>query len=294
MLFSVRHILRFCYARPVFVEPVTIRLCPRTDASQRILRHELKVVPEPAGMSQNVELDGNSVSHAWFNGMHESVTVTAVSEVETLRSNPFDFLLWPMEAAEVPMTYLEPHRTLLQAYLNRQSRSREVDEFAHRIFSKADGKTLPFLHELCQTIARNFEKVKRKSGEPMHPAQTLADRRGACRDLAVLFMDVCRAEGLAARFVSGYSGAVDREDHRELHAWAEVFLPGGGWRGYDPGQGVAVGDEHVAVAASPLALGTAPVHGTFRGTGVASSLEYEVTLSTSRNSSQYQEFLRAL
>ena len=81
-------------------------------------------------------------------------------------------------------------------------------------------------------------------------------------------MACCHSAGLAARFVSGYAHVDDHGDH-ELHAWAEVYLPGGGWRGYDPTHGLAVADRHVALAAAALPADAAPVSGAFRGSAGA-------------------------
>src|SRR5436853_629755 len=75
-----------------------------------------------------------------------------------------------------------------------------------------------------------------------------------------------RPKGIASRFVSGYQEGVSGLSERDLHAWAEVYLPGGGWRGYDPTLGLAVSDRHIAVAASRTSHGAAPITGTFRGT----------------------------
>ena len=286
MLFSIRHTLRFLYDKQVFVDPHTIRLCPRSDPSQRLILFQLSVDPQPTGISHGLELDGNTVSHVWFSGTVDRVTITAVSEVQTLRPNPFDYILYPLEAAEIPMTYPEPFHTLLQPYRAQQTPAPEVVSFAQEVFRGTDGKTVPFLQTLCQSIAQDFKKMKRKSGDALLPSETLARKQGACRDLSLLFMEACKVQGLATRFVSGYSGAADKGDDRELHAWAEVFLPGGGWRGYDPSQGIAVADDHVALAASPLAQGAAPVQGTYRGTGVGSTLEYEVSIRVSHHSPQ--------
>jgi transglutaminase-like putative cysteine protease len=74
-------------------------------------------------------------------------------------------------------------------------------------------------------------------------------------------MEICRAMGLAARFVSGYQEGDVEQDNRDLHAWAEVYLPGGGWRGYDPTHGLAVSDRHVALAASSFPSYAAAVTG---------------------------------
>ncbi|MFM7576061.1 MAG: transglutaminase-like domain-containing protein, partial [Microcystaceae cyanobacterium] len=90
---------------------------------------------------------------------------------------------------------------------------------------------------------------------------TWRNKRGSCRDLTILFMEVCRTMGLAARFVSGYQEGDQATEDWELHAWAEVYLPGGGWRGYDPTHGLAVSDRHIALVASPNPQDCAPVTG---------------------------------
>ena len=92
-------------------------------------------------------------------------------------------------------------------------------------------------------------------------------------------MAACRSQGLAARFVSGYSCHHPPEvSEHELHAWAEVYLPGGGWRGYDPSLGLAVADGHVVLAAAADPAFAAPLSGTYRGTGASSRLSYTVNL----------------
>jgi len=115
----------------------------------------------------------------------------------------------------------------------------------------------------------------------MSPADTLASRTGACRDTAMLYVAACRSLGLAARFVSGYSMHHPEEvSEHELHAWAEVYLPGAGWRGYDPSLGLAVADGHVVLTAAPDHHLAAAVSGSYRGTGVGSSMRYAVEVRT--------------
>jgi transglutaminase-like putative cysteine protease len=94
--------------------------------------------------------------------------------------------------------------------------------------------------------------------------------------VAVLFIDACRAVGIAARFVSGYRHGSTGSQRRYMHAWAEVYLPGGGWRGYDPTHDRVVADEYIAVAASREPLGATPIEGGFRGTGATSTLEAHI------------------
>lgn len=94
-------------------------------------------------------------------------------------------------------------------------------------------------------------------------------------------MDACRAVGLGARFVSGYQEGDPEQERRDLHAWAEVYLPGGGWRGYDPTHGLAVADRHVALAAGMRPALAAPITGTFRGTGASSRMQTDIKINVS-------------
>lgn len=84
----------------------------------------------------------------------------------------------------------------------------------------------------------------------------------------MLYLAVARACGFAGRFVSGYYAPAGVAEN-ELHAWPELYIPGGGWRGFDPTAGLAVADRHVALAYAPDPLGAAPVDGTYRGSATA-------------------------
>ena len=103
-------------------------------------------------------------------------------------------------------------------------------------------------------------------------------------DLAVLFVDCCRAEGLAARFVSGYQKGNLQSERRHLHAWPEIYLPGGGWRGFDPTHGMAIADTHITVAAAADSRDTMPVSGVFTGQGASSTLDYELRIEVADES----------
>jgi transglutaminase-like putative cysteine protease len=85
--------------------------------------------------------------------------------------------------------------------------------------------------------------------------------------------------GLAARFVSGYKYEPGSKDAQDLHAWAEVYLPGAGWRGYDPSLGLAVADQHIPLASGPLATDASAVSGTFWGNDVLSKMDFEVEVA---------------
>jgi transglutaminase-like putative cysteine protease len=84
-------------------------------------------------------------------------------------------------------------------------------------------------------------------------------------------MEAARCFGFAARFVSGYSfTALPPEQAGSTHAWAEVFLPGAGWKGFDPTHGVIVGDTHIPVAVARQPESVPPIAGTFGGASLLS------------------------
>ena len=278
MKLEIRHQLRFQYSRPVFIEPIIIRLRPRSDCHQQLLDFQLQVEPGLAGCVDMIDLDGNNSLAAWFDGLHSSLVINASSRVETRRENPFDFILTDPGADRIPLAYPESLQDSLLPYLKGAS-EQQVSVFARETLNSAEGRTLPFLMGLTQKIHEDFEWCIREKGEPLTARETLVQKQGACRDLAVLFMECCRSVGLAARFVSGYGPwEKQKNEHPYLHAWTEVYLPGGGWRGYDPTQGLAVGDGYVALAAGPCPELAAPTSGAFRGTGAESHLDYDLKI----------------
>ena len=140
-----------------------------------------------------------------------------------------------------------------------------------------EGNVGLFLTSLTQTIYESCIYETRHHGPPWPAGVVLAERRGTCRDFTVLFMAACRAVGLAARFVSGYQrGDADQEVH-DLHAWPEVYVPGGGWRGFDPTLGLAVADGHIALAAAVDPAQAAVVMGQLK-TGHFSQSKLEATI----------------
>jgi transglutaminase-like putative cysteine protease len=278
VLFDIAHTTTYQFSRPVYLEPHTLRLRPRCDASQRLHDFQLLIEPRPAGLSEYLDLEGNCAAHAWFAGVGDSLSVMARSRVETLRRNPFDYILGDPSVDRLPMAYSGELDPLLALYRLRDDADASVAAFAASVADEAEGRLLPFLDTLNRRIFQMCQVMNREEGAPLPPRVTLAERGGACRDLAVLFVDACRAFGFGARFVSGYQPGDLNGETQDLHAWAEVYVPGGGWRGYDPTHGLSVADRHVAVAAGMRPEGAAPITGTFRGTGVSSRMQADVRI----------------
>ncbi len=128
-------------------------------------------------------------------------------------------------------------------------------------------QTYTLLQRLAAYINKTLVYKVREEQGVQSVQQTLSLGSGSCRDFALLFMESVKCLGLASRFVSGYLYAPLMSDQiGSTHAWAEVYLPGGGWKGFDPTIGDIVGTDHIPVAVSRLAESVPPIAGSFSGT----------------------------
>jgi transglutaminase-like putative cysteine protease len=275
MRISVVHSTSYRYSNPVHLEPHVIHLRPRDDGSQRLTAFALDVTPRPAGRSDALDQDGNVATHVWFEGLTEEFCVRTSFQIETLRDNPFDYLLQDSDR-DVPVQYAESLRSPLIPYL-RADHDPSVHELARQVAVEVNWQTTAFLGNLSRRLFESLRQINRPNGAPYPPARTLAEGAGSCRDLAVLFCAACRAMGIAARFVSGYERDAAFGDQGDLHAWGEVYLQGGGWRGYDPSRGLAVGASHVPVAAAADSSLVVPVSGTYRG-AAESTMDFSIAM----------------
>ncbi|GAB3273647.1 transglutaminase family protein [Larkinella harenae] len=265
MKLRVRHELRYDYSSAVILKPHTLYLYPRIYPHQRLTGYQLHIDPLPDQRIMNVDIEGNVQQIVYFKGLAESLTIKADMEVESAPYNGYDFVLFPFETNRIPFNYSDADRKLLEPYLERSAVTTLIEQYARQLASEAKWNTVDFLSLLCRTISSTFFYEKRELGPAASAEETLIYRKGTCRDYAVLYIAACRSLGLAARFVSGYLYGNPQQDH-ELHAWAEVYLPGSGWRGFDPTGGSVVISHHVSLAASFFHDRLAPLTGIFEGT----------------------------
>lgn len=277
MLLNIQHRTTYRYSQPVYLDSYMLRLRPRCDGTQQLRRFAVHVTPQPSSSSESCDIEGNAVTNVWFSGITQELTVISSGEVETHRSNPFDYILADTTVESLPLQYAPDLSPAVAVYCPPMASSEEVTRFAVGIANDTGKKTLPFLSLLVRRITESCQYIVREVGDPLPAEVTLTQRKGSCRDFTVLFMEACRAVGIAARFVSGYQVPFTDQIH-QLHAWAEVYLPGGGWRGYDPTAGLAVGDHHIVVAAGSTPRMAAPISGSFRGENITTTLEVDIQL----------------
>lgn len=275
MHFEIAHTTTYRYNREVFPEPHVFRLRPRSDPAQSLEGFSIRVTPEPAGMAEGLDGWGNPVAWTWFSGMTEELEVVTEARVSTHRTNPFDYLP-DAERRDLPVRYGDDASALVP-YL-AEGPSSAAAGLAQDVRDETGPNLLDFLRGVTDRLYEDIDVIIREEGDAWGPDETLERGEGSCRDLTVVYCAACRAQGVAARFVSGYQeGDPDQRD-RYLHAWAEVYVPGGGWRGYDPTLGLAVADRHVALAAAADPAGAAPTAGTVRGTGATAEMDARIEL----------------
>jgi transglutaminase-like putative cysteine protease len=277
MFFQIDHITRYAYSAPVHLGEHLLRFLPAKRAGQRPRRCSLQIDPSPVRREEDVDGWGNRILRVCFQGHTDQLEICAHLEVETLetasRLQPGDVRLPVCYGSGLPA---------LAPYLEPPEDGATLAAFVQPLLASAAGDGLAFLAALNQAIHGFYHRGVRLEGSARTPVQTLVRGEGVCRDLAVLFMAACRHAGFAARFVSGYQQGDGSRELRYLHAWPEVYLPGSGWRGYDPTHAAVVGSDHVAVAAAPAAGAVAPVEGgySFRGAVVTSTLETDIRITT--------------
>ncbi len=274
MRLEIVHATRYRYSGPVFLEPHVLRFRPRSNSWQRLLSFELDIAPTPVSLSELLDIEGNESTIAWFDLMTDQLELHTRAVVETQRENPFDFL-W-MGESNLPAQYEAHLEAVLEPY-RRHASMPSLRAYAAEIATAAGDDAQAFLLQLTSALHASYRHIVRPEGDPWAPEETLQRSDASCRDLGMLYAALCREVGFAARFVSGYC-AVDEVGENDLHAWAEVYVPGGGWRGFDPSTGFAVTDRHVAVAAGVSSQDAAPVSGTFRGGATALPIETELTV----------------
>lgn len=293
MRFSISHSVRYAYDRPVFIEPHTLRLRPLQEPAQRLGEFLCRIIPTPQHVGHALDQDDNHAMFACFQGTTEQLVVDAWAEVRTSSTNPFDYVLHP-GSESLDRLYGDNLRIHLSPFLEtiRDTRSfvnedkdgptsggRDPSALASAIAEDTNRMTLPFLDHLNADLNRRFSFIVREQGAPLAPEETLQRKEVACRDVASLFIRMCRSVGIASRFVSGYTEPDPDTTEHDMHAWAEVYLPGAGWRGYDPTIGLAVADRHVSVAKSPDPANAAPVSGSIRGTNVSAKMSTKVRIA---------------
>ena len=274
------HRFDYRYSKPVQLGPHRFCLRPRPHGFQRLLDFRLEISPDPSQLYELMAAGGDTITRARFLGEADHFRVVATSEVETFAPPLIEACLDDqMAQLPVPIGKLNPDLlSNLQGWLPNGQHDAAAVDVAQEALMGSDGSSLNFLQLLIEIIQDRVKYTQRHVGPAWPAGRTLKERVGSCRDLAMLMIECCRSVGLPARFVSGYHLVEPKPERYDLHAWAEVYLQGAGWRGFDPSGKGAVDDRYIPVATSSRSDLTAAVSGTFSGPpGVESELEWDIS-----------------
>jgi len=287
ILASLHHVTRYAYDRPVALAPQIVRLRPAPHCRTRIESYSLKVMPAQHFVNWQQDPNGNWLARFVFpeTTREFAITVDLVADMAVI--NPFDFFVDPF-AETFPFAYPAEFAEELAPYLDAEPAGVRLSAFLASI-PRDCKSTVDVLVGLNQRLQREIRYLVRMETGVQTPEQTLALSAGSCRDSAWLQVQILRHLGLAARFVSGYliqlrpdvpalkGPAGPAQDFSDLHAWAEVYVPGAGWIGLDATSGLLCAEGHLPLAATPHFRAAAPISGSVEPSEVTFSFDLSVT-----------------
>jgi transglutaminase-like putative cysteine protease len=269
--YVIEHETSLAFPSPVREHQCELRLTPRHDARQRVLVVQIDIDPQ-VELFTYVDSFGNRVHHFSLIAPHDRLVTRLHTEVETLLENPFDYtaLTPSQEHAWFTETLrLQPH--LWSFVLHRSAVTPDLAPLQHELELPRYDPETPLLHSVQTAMDWIAATLTYRVGvtDVHSPLETvLAARAGVCQDFAHLLIALVRFWGFPARYVMGYldPGYIQSPDIKPTtHAWAEVLIPGAGWRGFDATLQLVTNDTYVAVAVGRDDQDAAPQRGSFKG-----------------------------
>lgn len=287
---SIYHLTHYKYDKPVRLGPQIIRLKPAAHSRTKVLSHSLKVTPANHFVNLQQDPYGNYQARYVFPDPVTELKIEVDLVADMTVYNPFDFFV-EEEASKWPFEYPADIRDDLKIYMTPEPDTPALTAFMQTIDRTPGQGTVDMVVGLNAALQQKIGYVIRLEPGVQTPDDTLTIGQGSCRDTSWLLVQVLRRLGLAARFVSGYliqlkpdlkalDGPSGTEvDFTDLHAWAEVYLPGAGWVGLDPTSGLLTGESHIPLAATPHYRNAAPITGGYFG---HANTEFDFAMTVTR------------
>jgi len=267
MKICIKHRTTYNYNEPVAFGQHKIMIRPREGHDLHIESSILEIKPAHS-IHWMRDVNGNSIAKVDFTEEAAQLMIYSELRLQHYDSNPLDFIV-DDSAVHYPFVYEPDAQPELAAFMHiiYPKDTARLREWLTQFWKPGDKtETIVLLQNVTKHIYDNFKYERRDEAGVQTPAQTLEKNSGSCRDFATLMLEACRCWGLAARFVSGYMQCEATEaGGASTHAWAEIYLPGAGWKGFDPTCGIMTASQHVTVAVARDPENAAPISGSFSG-----------------------------
>ena len=259
MRIHILHDTVYSYDEPVVYSIQALRLRPLDMASQRIINWTVETPPF-ASVTDKRDVYGNVLQMLYIERPHQEIHLRVTGEVETFETHGI---------------IASTHERFPARFFLRVSELTEPDEaimaLAQKAYAASDETPLDLAHSLMNHVRDALDYVVGETDVTTSAAQALQNGSGVCQDHAHVFISAARYLGLPARYVSGYLMAevdeVAATQGEAAHAWAEAFIEGLGWVGFDVANRICPGVAHLRVATGLDYLEAAPVRGLRRGGG---------------------------
>jgi transglutaminase-like putative cysteine protease/predicted glutamine amidotransferase len=282
--FDIHHRTAYRYERPVERSMHLFRLTPIHDRLQSVLRSEISVSVE--GMWRDYDdVFGNRVRRLLLDSPFTELTIEGRSLVEVLDTDPLSYR--PLRArSTIPLVWMPWHQQVLRPYLLppelAESELMELGEYAMSFVERNDSDLLDTLLDMNHSIWSDYQYVPGTTTVATSAFEVYTSRRGVCQDFTNLFICLARLLAVPARYVCGYIRTERAADARQAdasHAWAQVYLPEVGWKGFDPTNGILTQTDHVRVAVGRNYRDATPTSGVIYVGGGSETLEVAVEVT---------------
>ncbi|QSZ41928.1 transglutaminase family protein [Sulfurimonas aquatica] len=265
--YKIIHRTYYNYSANVTLGLHNLLLRPREGHELRIESFSLNCVPK-AEILWHRDVEDNSVAIANFKESTQQCIIESEVIIQQYNESPLNFIVADY-AINYPFEYKADEQFLLSPYMTLPDIEDRtlLNNWIFSLYKYGENiETYSLLQRIAANIYNTMSYTVREEPGVQTVKDTLSLGSGSCRDFALFFMECVKCLGLASRFVSGYLHAPLMLDQiGSTHAWAEVYIPGGGWKGFDPTIGDIVGKDHIPVAVARLAESVPPISGSFSG-----------------------------